>query len=328
MPASTFRTWGVSAVSALVSVATLLASVPAQAQYPARNIKLVVTNEAGTGPDLMARLLAASMSTSLGKPVVVENKIGANGNIATDYVAKSPADGYTLLLASDAQFAINPHVYAKLPFNPQTDFAPVATLGSSDLFLVVNPKLPAKDLKEFIEFAKKSPVPLNYGSPSSGTQHHLLMEMLKTRAGINLQHIPYKGGGAAAVAAVAGDIQVLFGGASAIPLIRSSKLRVLASSGPKRSAAFPDVPTVSEVLPGFEGLLWMGLFAPAGAPPEVLAAIRGAVQKFLASPETAEKLAVAGIDPYATTPERFRELIRSDYAKYGQLVNAAGVKFD
>jgi len=315
-------------MTAVFSIATLLCAAHAQAQYPSRTIKIVAPNQAGTGPDALARLLAASVSASLGQSVVVENKVGANGNIAADFVAKAPADGYTLLVASDAQMVINPHVYAKLPFNPLSDLAPVATLGSQELFLAINPALPANNLKEFIELAKRSPTPLNYGSPSSGTQHHLLMEMLKTRTGVNLQHIPYKGGGAAAVAAVSGEISVLFGGTSLLPLAQSGRLKMIASSGARRSTEFPDVPTIAETLPGFEGVLWIGLFAPAATPPEVLTALRGAVQKFLGSADATAKLMAQGFSPYVTSPEDFRELIKRDYAKYGQLVKASGVKFD
>ena len=313
----------------LLSAMALGIALQSHAQtYPNRPIKLVTTAPPGTGPDLLARLLATSMSTALGQAVVVESKVGANGNIAADFVAKSPADGYTLLIGSDAVLAINPHIYARLPFNPQTDFVPLATLISQELFLVLNPAVPAKNLKEFIELARKSNPPLSYGSASSGSQSHLAMEILKSRTGINLMHIPYKSGAAASLAAMSGEVSAVFGATALKPQIAAGKLKALATTGPKRSPGLPDVPTVGETIPGFEGLLWIGLLAPAGTPPTVVAIIRDQVQKFLLAPESVEKLSAAGFDPFVTTPDDFRELIKNDYAKYGQVTRAANLKVD
>ncbi len=313
---------------ALLCVAGLVASMPASAQYPGRPVRLIVPSPAGTGPDLLARLMAVNLSASLGQPFVVENKVGANGNIAAEFVAKAPADGYTLLVGPDAVLTINPHVYARLPFNPTADFVPLASLVSQELFFCVNPTLPVKTLKEFIDFSKKSSTPLSYASASSGTQSHLAMEILKTRTGMNLMHIPYKGGGAASLATMSGEVSALFGATALKPQIASGKLRALASTGAKRSTILPDVPTVSETVPGFESVLWVGLFAPAAVPPEVVSVLRGAVQKFLTSPESLEKISTVGFDPYVTTPDAFRDLVSKDFAKYAQAVKAAGVKLD
>jgi tripartite-type tricarboxylate transporter receptor subunit TctC len=312
----------------LLCAAALSAATTASAQYPGRPVRLVVPSPAGTGPDLLARLMAVNLSATLGQPFIVENKVGANGNIAAEFVAKAPADGYTLLVGPDAVLTINPHVYAKLPFNPTTDFLAVSSLVSQELFLCVNPSLPVKTLKEFIDFSKKSNPPLNYASASSGSQSHLTMEILKSRTGVNLVHVPYKGGGAAALAAMSGEVSALFGASALKPQITSGKLRALASTGAKRSTSLPDVSTVAETVPGFEGLLWIGLFAPAASPPEVVSVLRGAVQKFLSAPESLEKIASAGFDPYVTTSEAFRDLVRNDYAKYAQAVKSAGVKLD
>ena len=318
----------VSIVSVLTLVLGLASYSPASADYPVRPVKLIVPSQAGTGPDLLARLLAAHLSTGLGQPVLVENKVGANGNIAGDFVAKAPPDGYTLLVASDAMLTINPHIYARLPYQPLTDLLPVASLVSQELFLCVTPALPVKTLTEFIEFARKSPAPLSYGSASSGSQSHLAMEMLKSRAGINLLHVPYKGGAAASLAAMSGEVSAVFGGTSLKAQLASGKLKALASTGPKRSLALPDVPAVGETVSGYEALLWVGLFAPAGTQADVIASLRTAVQKFQTAADSREKFAGIGFDPYITTPERFNDLIRGDSLKYGQVVKAAGVKLD
>lgn len=316
--------------SLVLCAAALAASLPASAQspYPSRPVKLVVPSPPGTGPDLLARLMAVNLSASLGQAFVVENKVGANGNIAAEFVAKSPADGYTLLIGPDALLTINPHVYAKLPFNPTGDFVPLSSLVSQELFFCVNPSVPAKTLREFIDFSKKSGTPLSYASASSGTQSHLAMEILKTRTGMNLMHVPYKGGAAASLATMSGEVSALFGATALKPQIASGKLKALASTGSKRSTILPDVPTVAETVPGFESVLWIGLFAPAATPPEAVAAVRGAVQKFLTAPESLEKIANVGFDPYVTSPDAFRDLVRNDLAKYAQAVKAAGVKLD
>ena len=301
----------------------------AYSQYPARPMKILPHSNAGSGPDIIARLLAGKLSEYLGQPVVVENRPGANGNIAGDYVAKSAADGYTLLVATDAQFTINPHLYAKIPFDWNKDLVPVASIASEVFKLVVTPSVPAKSVAEFIAHARSAGAPLFYGSGGNGSQHHLTMELLKGRTGINLSHVPYKGGGAAVTTALlAGEISATIGGAAVDAQVKAGKLRALGVTGPIRSARYPDLPTISETVPGFEMVTWYGLFAPVATPAEPMARLRAEVGKFLALPETRAKFDTSGPEPWMSTPEEFAAIIRRDYEKYGKLVKTLGVRID
>ena len=306
-----------------------LATTPALAQYPSRPIKLIVPIPAGGAPDIAARVIGQKLSELLGQAVVVENHAGSNGNIAGDLVAKAPPDGYTLLLGQDSLVAINPHLYAKMPFDPLKDLAPVATLVSNQFVLAVNPSLPVRNFQEFIEYARRTTPPLPYASGGNGSQHHLSMEILKQRAGIDLLHVPFKGGAPATVATVAGDTAAMFAGTSTKPQIKAGKLRALAATGAQRSPEFPDLPTIGEFYPGYEVTIWLALFAPAGTPDAVLARLRTAVDKALGAPDVKEKLnAAGGVEPFVTTPEEFVALIRRDYDKYGKIVKSIGVKVD
>ena len=306
-----------------------LATTPALAQYPSRPIKLIVPIPAGGAPDIAARVVGQKLSELLGQAFVIENHAGSNGNIAGDLVAKAPPDGYTLLLGQDSLVAINPHLYAKMPFDPLKDLAPVATLVSNQFVLAVNPSLPVRNFQEFIEYARRTTPPLPYASGGNGSQHHLSMEILKQRAGIDLLHVPFKGGTPATVATVAGDTAAMFAGTSTKPQIKAGKLRALAATGAQRSPEFPDLPTIGEFYPGYEVTIWLALFAPAGTPDAVLARLRTAVDKALGAPDVKEKLnAAGGVEPFVTTPEEFVALIRRDYDKYGKIVKSIGVKVD
>ena len=301
----------------------------AAAQYPSRPIRLLVPIPPGGGPDIVARLIAPKMAEALGQPVVVENRVGSNGNIAGDFVAKSATDGYTLLLGMDSLIAINPHLYAKMPFDTLKDLVPVASLVSNGFFIAVNPSVPAQTLAEFVEVARRANPPLQYASGGNGSQHHLTMERLKARAGINLVHIPYKGGSPAATATVAGEVAVTMSGTSSAPQIKAGRLRALAFTGKQRSAVMPDVPTVSELYPDFTMVQWYGLFVAAGTPEPVIARLRLEVNRALAQPDVRERLRNAGgVEPWITTPEEFAAEIRSEYAGYGKLVKDLGAKVD
>ena len=315
-------------VAALAAV-SFVTPASAQSDYPNRPIKIFVTIPPGGAPDIAARLVATYLTEQNGWQVIVENRPGANGNIAGDQVSKSAPDGYTLLVNADSGFTINPHVYAKLPFDPIKDLIPVASIATNQFMLSVNPEVPVKTFQEFIEYARKANPPLPYASGGNGSQHQLAMEMLKQRANIDLLHVPFRGGAPAATATIAGDTKVLFAGASSAPQIQSGVLRALAASGKQRSKRFPDLPAVGEFYPGYSVDIWIGVFAPVGTPEPIVTKLREAVHKLLGQPGFAEKLNVSGsLEPLILSPKEFSDLIASDYEKYGALVKRLGIKLD
>jgi tripartite-type tricarboxylate transporter receptor subunit TctC len=311
------------------ALALALAAVPALAQYPARPIKLIVPIPPGGAPDIVARVVGQKLSDRLGQPVLTENRAGSNGNIAMEVVAKSPADGYTLLLGADSQITINPHLYSSMPIDTMKDLLPVASVAANQFVLSVHPSLPVKTFQEFIDYARRANPPLVYASGGNGSQHQMSMEMLKQRAGINLVHVPFKGGSPATTATVAGQTMAMFAGTSSSPQIKAGKLRALATTGPQRSAAFPELPTIAEFYPGYEVTIWLGLFSPATPPEAALGRLRAEVRSVLALAEVKEKLnGAGGLEPFYSTPEDFAALIRRDYDKYGKLVKDVGITVD
>jgi len=321
-----------AALPALLYVAAASAQTGAAGSgqsYPSRPIKMNVTTLPGGAPDIVARVIGQKLSEVLGQPVVVENRPGSNGNIAADATAKAAPDGHTLMVCAEAQLVINPHLYAKMPFDPMKDLTPIATLVSNEFVLAINPALPARNLKEFVAFARNANPQLNYASGGNGSQHHLTMEMLKSRAGIQLVHVPYKGGTAAATAVVAGEVAAVFAGSSTAPQIKAGRLRALAVASAKRSAAFPDLPTIAEFYPGFSNSIWLAMCGPAALPEPVLTRLRTEVNKLLAQPDVREKFSTAGaLEPYITTPVELAALIKSEYAKYGKVIKDIGAKLD
>ena len=310
-------------------VFTVLVSAASWAQYPSRPIKLIVPIPPGGAPDISARVVGQRLSELVGQPVVVENRPGSNGNIAMDLVAKSQPDGYTLGLLADSMITINPHLYKTMQVDTLKDLAPVASVVSNSWVLSVNPSLPVKDFKEFIEYARRADPPLAYASGGNGSIHQMAMEMLKQRAGINLTHVPYKGGAPATTATVAGEVAAMFSGTSSAPQIKAGRLHGLAVTGSERSKVFPDLPAIAEFYPGYEVTIWLGLFSTAGTPEAVLAQLHSEVNKALAEPEVKRKLnAAGGLEPYITTPAEFAGLIRRDYEKYGKIVKEVGIKVD
>jgi len=301
----------------------------AQAQYPSRPVRVLIPQPPGGANDNIARVIGPPLGDALGQPLIVENRPGANGNLAMEIVAKAPPDGYTLLLGADAQIVVNPHFYSQLSFDTMRDLAPVASLVNTQMVLAANPALPVKNLQEFIDYARRARPPLAYGSIGNGSLHHLVMEMLKQRAQIDLLHVPFKGGGPATIALLAGEISVAFGGNSVTGHVRAGKLRALAVAGKQRSAAFPDVPRLAEFYPGFEVTPWLALFAPAGVPGPVMARLREATNTLLADPGMAERIRrVGGLEPYVSTPDEFAALLRAEYARYGEIVKMVGAKID
>ncbi len=322
-----FRAGFLTAVTAAAMAASPFAL--AQATYPVKPIRLVVPNPPGGATDTVARLFTPALGKRLGQSLVVENRSGSNGNIAIELVARAPADGYTVVLAADAQIVIGPHLYPAFPVDTLRDLMPIASVATTFMMLSVNPAIPARTLQEFVDYARRANPPLAYASIGSGSQHHLTMEMLKQRAGIDMLHVPNKGGGPATVAILAGDVAVMFGGNSTAGHIKSGKLRGLAVASPRRSRAHPDLPTLGETYPGLEATTWIALFAPSGTPEPHLARLRDEIASVLQDPETRERFAGAGgMEPFATTPAELAALIKSDHAKYGAIVKAVGVKVD
>jgi tripartite-type tricarboxylate transporter receptor subunit TctC len=314
---------------ALAAVLAMLASAAPAEPYPTRPIRLFVSFPPGGASDLIARALGQPLGARLGQPIVVENRPGSNGNMAGELAARAAPDGYTLLLAPSSLLAVNPHLYAKMAFDPLKELLPVASLVVNELILTVNPALPAKDFRDFVALARAAHPPLFYASIGTGSEHHLAMELLKQQAGIDLVHVPYRGGGPAAIGVMAGDVSAMFGGGSVAPLIQGGKLKGLAVTGQRRSRLLPDLPPIADVYPGYEVTIWQGLFAPLGTPPEIVERLREETAAVLAQPDFAEKLAVAGSgEPYVTTPAEFAERIRSDHARYGKLMKDAGLAVD
>lgn len=318
-----------TAVFTLLAGALLCSAWPAAVMaqsYPVRAVRLVVPYAPGGGTDILARALAPRMSEALGQTLVVENRPGAGGNIGADAVAKAAPDGYTLVMAANT-IAINAGL-GKLPFDPIKDFAPVTMLASAPMLLVVHPGVSAKSTTELIALAKANPARLNFSNPGNGTPQHLAEELFNRMAGIDIQHVVYKGGGPALLDLVAGNTQAaVLTMASVKPFLQSGKLRALAVATAKRSQAMPEVPTVAESgVPGYEADLWYGIMAPAGTPREVVLRLNEAFAKALNAPEVQDRLATLGFEAAPGTPERLGEIHRNDIAKYAKLIRDAGIK--
>jgi tripartite-type tricarboxylate transporter receptor subunit TctC len=313
------------------ALAAALPFAPAVAQtYPSKPIRLFVSYPPGGASDLIARVIGQPLSERLGQPIVIENRPGATGNIAGDAVAHAEPDGYTIFLGPSALFAINPHLYARMPIDPLKDLLPVASLVQNALVLAANPTISAgKDFRQFIEMARASNPPLFYASIGNGSEHHLAMELLKRAAGVDLTHVPYRGGGPAAIGVIAGDTAAMFGGGSVVPLIKSGQLRGLAVSGPQRSPLLPDLPTIGEIYSGYEVTLWQGLFVPVGTPPAIVEKLATEASVVRALPDVAQKLAAAGSgEPLVMTHAEFVARIRSDYEKFGKVIKSIGAKVE
>jgi tripartite-type tricarboxylate transporter receptor subunit TctC len=304
-------------------------AAPAQAQsFPDRPIKLIVPFGAGSAVDTIARAVAAQAAEQLGQPVQIENRTGANGIIAAEAVARSAPDGYTLFMPNDGIMAANPALHAKLPYDPIKDFAPVTLTSTVPLVLVGNPAFAAKTVPELIALAKAKPGSINYSSTGSGSAQHLAMEFFIEAAGVKMTHVPYKAMGPALTDVIAGTVPLMFSGMSnVIALVKDGKLRVYGVSTPKRSTAMPDAPTIAEAgLPGYGYAAWNGIVAPAATPPEVVRKLHSEFAKAIANPALRAKLASLGFDLVGAGPEEFGNLIKTDVARLGKLVRAAGIQ--
>lgn len=299
--------------------------------YPSRPIRLVVPYPPGGPLDIMGRAIGQKLSEAWNQPVVVDNRPGAGGNIGADLVAKSPADGYTLLMGAVATHAINPTLYGRLPYDPVRDFAPVALVAQVPNILVVNPSVPVRSVKELIELARARPDYLNFGSGSTGSTGHLAGELFNTMAGVRMVHIPYKGGAPAMTDLLAGQVQLMFDNlANALPNVRAGRLRALAVTTLARSPAMPDLPTVAESgLPGFDLTTWFGLMVPAGTPAEIVSRLNAEIVRALNAKDMRERLEKMGAEPpLDNTPAHFAAFIRTEAAKYAKVVRDSGAKVE
>jgi tripartite-type tricarboxylate transporter receptor subunit TctC len=311
----------------LACAAAVALTVQAQ-DYPVKPIRIVVPFAPGGVADNSARVVAEPLAQRLGQQVVVENRPGASGNIGSQQVAQSAADGYTLLLGFDGTMVINPHVFPKIPFDTLKDFAPVTKLGDATLILVAHPSLPARTLQEVIQLSKARP--LAYGTSGTGGTPHLAGELLKQRTGAQLEHVPYKGGGPAVSDVVGGQIPLVFTAiASAQQYVRTSRLVGIGVPGAKRSSALPEVPTFQESgLAGFDVSAWTGIFAPAATPRAVIERLQKELAVVLHSPFVKERYAVLGIEPVGNSPEAFGAQVREDLARWEKVVRAANVRVE
>jgi tripartite-type tricarboxylate transporter receptor subunit TctC len=318
-----------SVVSVVSVVSVFPALVFAQA-WPAKTIKIIVPYPPGGTSDILARALGPGITAALGQPVIIENKPGATGNVGADFVAKSPPDGYTLLLADIGSLAISPSVFASLPFDPIKDFAPVIMVAYSPHLLVVHPSVAAKDAKELVALGKAKPDSLNFAVSGIGGANHLAGVDFAQRAGLKWTYIPYKGGSQALTDMVGGQAQVMFNGMLATyPFVKDNKLKVLAISSAKRFSAAPDIPTVAEQgMPGFETGSWQGIVAPAATPPEIVNKLHATITAILSTPEMKDRLDKAGAELRPQSPADFGAFIRAEKARWAKVVKDSGQKFE
>jgi tripartite-type tricarboxylate transporter receptor subunit TctC len=317
---------------AAVGAMTLAAGVaPAQDVYPAKPIRIVVPFTPGTGMDILARTLGQKLGDDWKIAVVVENKAGASGNIGTEAAAKSPPDGYTLLMTAGTPFVVNPSLFKTIPYDPIADFAPVAPLAIGQLALVTNPAVKAKTVKEFIALAKEAPGTLSYGSPGNGTPHHLAMELFKANAGINLLHVPYKGSAGATQDLLGGQISAMFLPVHvALPLVTAGKLNMLAAGGTRRTAVTPDVPSLAEAtgMRDIDTDIWYALYAPARTPPAVIGTLNRTLNALIRNPEVADALLKQGLQPTGGTSEQLEQLTKSDLERWAKVIRDAKIQPD
>jgi len=319
-----------SCIVALLALAFVDASAQnAPPSYPTKFIRFIVPYAPGGSSDVLARTISQKLNDALGQTLVIDNRPGAGSMIGTDIAAKSPADGYTIIL-SDMPHTINPSIYAKVPYDPIRDFAPVTLIGVSPMFLFAHPSLQATNIKEFIALAKTQPGKIAIASGGTGATTHLMAELLQTHAGIKLNHVPYKGAGPALSDVVAGQVPATFTSmATAAPFAKSGRLRILGVTTSKRMAAFPDVPTFEES--GVSGMVvehWWGVMAPAGVPKAIIDKLRAAIVNAVNSPEVRERFTALSVEPRTTIPEQFRALLASDVKRWAKVVKDAGIHIE
>jgi tripartite-type tricarboxylate transporter receptor subunit TctC len=312
----------------ILGAALLAATTVAAAQnYPQRPVRFVVPYAPGGSTDTLARSMGGKLSELLGQQVVVDNRPGANGDIGMSIVAKAPPDGYSIVLGYIANLAIGPSLYAKMPYDPVKDFATITQVAGASNIFVTHPSLPAKNFKEFIGYVKANPKKVSFASAGVASVGHLTGELLNDMAGIDMQHVPYKGSGQAISDLVGGHIKVMISGmASTLPHVRSGKLVGIVTTGLKRTPATPDIPTISETYPGFESSSWFGVLAPAGTPKPIISRLNADIHKSLQDPAVAKRLAGVGFEITYGTPEQFSAYIQSEIKKWARVVKLSGAK--
>ncbi len=322
------------AVAAVAALAALLPSLSVQAQaradaFPNRTVRMLVGFSPGGSNDIVARLIAPGLAEALGQPVLVENKPGAGGNIAADAMIKS-TDGHTVMICTTGSLSIQPHFIRNVLFNPETDIQPVSLIGLTPYLLLLNPKIPATTVPELIAYAKANPGKVNFASSGNGTAGHLAGEMFRTKAGVDIVHVPYKGTGQVMADMLSGEVTMMFDQpVSSYQYVKAGKLRALAVANLQRLPSLPNIPTVAEAgLPGFDPVPWAGLCAPKSMPAANVAILQRALVKVLRQPELVQRLQADGIDPVGNTPEEFRTFLANDKRKWGALVQAAGLKME
>jgi tripartite-type tricarboxylate transporter receptor subunit TctC len=313
-----------------LALASAAAGAQGAATYPSRPIRMIVPSAPGSGPDIMARAIGQKITEAYGQQVVIDDKPGAGGIIGSEAAAKSPADGYTLIMANAGSHAVNASLYSKLPYDPVKDFAPITLVSSAPNILIVHPSLPVKSVKDLIALAKAKPGALAFGSGGNGSTAHLSGEMFKTMAGIDIVHVPFKGSPSAVLAVIAGQIVMAMPNIPpALPHVKTGKLKALAVTTAKRSAAVPDLPTVAESgLPGYEATAWFGVLAPAGTPRDIIDKLNALIVKSLRAPDMQQRLQADGAEAAGGTPEEFAAIIKRDIAKWAVVVKKSGARAD
>ncbi|HVG05476.1 MAG TPA: tripartite tricarboxylate transporter substrate binding protein [Burkholderiaceae bacterium] len=314
--------------SAVIALAAVLMCAPSTAQeYPVRPVRLIVPYAPGGSPDVFARVIGTRLSEALGQPFVVENRAGAGGIAAAEHVAKSDPDGYTLLVPDVAQLAVNPALFAKIPYDPVKDFAPISLIGSIPLFIVVRPSLQVNSVPELVKLAKSKPGQLSYGTGGIGSLAHILMESFKRPLGLDILHVPFKGSGASTPAFLAGHVDMLMTAFAAVgPHVTAGNVKVLAVSSATRSPAAPDVPSISEFIPGYDFTAEIGLLAPAGTPAHIVNKLAAEVAKAVKHPDTIQRFSTIGALPMSTTPEAYAENIKRQLPRFDKAVKESGAK--
>jgi tripartite-type tricarboxylate transporter receptor subunit TctC len=327
---SRLRRCVIATLALTLAIGAAIAPVNAQSTYPSRPVKLVVPYPPAALTDLLARFIAERLGAALGQPVVVENRPGAGTLVGAEFVAKQPADGYTLLMATSTTLGISPALYKPSPINPVRDFAAISQVGTVNFFLIANPAFPARSVKEMIDAIKASPGKYNYASVGSGSPHHLFMEALKSEYALDIQHVPYKGTPAALTDLLAGNVQVMFSDATAaVPNINAGKVVALGTSAAKPTPLVANVPPIAATIPGYDWQAWQGIVAPAGTAKEIVARLAAELAKIQATPEFKEQLVKFGMEPYPPqTPDQFAATIAAEQPRWAQAIKASGAKVD